>query len=201
MATRNSPLETALAPQNLKRWTVEAYHQLSELGLLDLDERTELISGQIIVMAAKGTPHVITLQLLAIQIDDFLRDKPFFARTQDPIQLDDLSEPEPDLAIVEGNILTYVNHHPKPQSVRLIVEVADTTLKQDCEIKDKLYAQAKIPEYWVIDLQHRRLHIFQKPGERGYSSHLILDENNSVAPSSFPDMVLSVASMLSPVRA
>ncbi len=189
MATLDSPSTTQSASQNLKRWTVQDYHQLSELGLLDSDERTELISGQ---------PHVIALQLLALQIDEFLRDKPFFARAQDPIQLDDLSEPEPDLVIVEGDILTYADHHPTPLEVRLVVEVADSTLKQDCEVKDKLYAQAKIGEYWVVDLPRRQLHIFKNPGDRGYSSHLILTEDNSITPSSFPEMVLPITSILPP---
>jgi Uma2 family endonuclease len=198
MATLDSPSTTQSASQNLKRWTVQDYHQLSELGLLDSDERTELISGQIVIMAAKGKPHVIALQLLALQIDEFLRDKPFFARAQDPIQLDDLSEPEPDLVIVEGDILTYADHHPTPLEVRLVVEVADSTLKQDCEVKDKLYAQAKIGEYWVVDLPRRQLHIFKNPGDRGYSSHLILTEDNSITPSSFPEMVLPITSILPP---
>ena len=149
-------------------------------------------------MAAKGKPHVIALQLLALQVDEFLRDKPFFARAQDPIQLDDLSEPEPDLVIVNGDILTYADHHPTPSEIRLVVEVADSTLRQDCEIKDKVYAQANIGEYWVVDLQHRQLHIFKSPSDRGYSSHLILTEDNSISPSSFPEMVLSITSILPP---
>ncbi|MEM8505280.1 MAG: Uma2 family endonuclease [Cyanobacteria bacterium P01_D01_bin.1] len=73
--------------------------------------------------------HVVAIQLLALQVKEFLRDKPFFARTQDPIQLDDLSEPEPDLVIADGEILTYTDHHPNPSEVRLVVEVADSTLR------------------------------------------------------------------------
>ena len=199
MAPLDSPSTVRLAPENFKHWTVQAYHRLSELGLLDPNERTELISGQIIIMTAKGVPHVIALQLLALQFDNLLRNQPFFVRTQDPIRLDDFSEPEPDLVIVEGDILTYADHHPTPLEIRLVVEVADSTLKQDCETKDKLYAQAKINEYWVVDLQHRQLHIFRKPSDRGYSSHLILDENNSIAPAEFPNMVLSVGAILPPI--
>ena len=198
MATLLSPSKLSSAPQNIKRWTVEDYHRLSELGLLNANERTELIAGQIIIMAAKGTPHVTALRMLALQIDEFLNDRPFFASTQDPIQLDDLSEPEPDLAIVKGDILTYANQHPQPSDICLIVEVADSTLVQDCQVKDKAYAQANINEYWVIDLQNQQLHIFQSPTLQGYSSHLILSQPNQVSPLAFPDLVISLESIFPP---
>ncbi|MGB3294295.1 MAG: Uma2 family endonuclease [Phormidesmis sp.] len=151
------PTDIAVDTRALKRWTVAAYHRMSELGILDPNERTELIAGHITLMAAKGTPHVTALRLLSTAMDTLLAERPFFASTQDPIQLDDLSEPEPDLAIVQGDILDYADHHPCPQDVYLVVEVADSTLKQDCNIKDKLYAQAGIRDYWVQDLENRRL--------------------------------------------
>ena len=199
MTAIDSPSKTLLTPQTLKQWSVEDYHKLSEFGLLAPDERTELISGQIVIMAAKGTLHVIALQLLALQLDDFLRNQPYLVRTQDPIQLDDSSEPEPDLVVVKGDILTYANHHPYPEDVQLVVEIADTTLQQDCEVKDKLYAEANIAEYWVVDLRNRQLHIFQQPTPAGYDSHLILREGNPVSPLAFPDLTLAIASILPPV--
>ena len=72
-----------------KYWTVKEYRQMSELGILDTDDRTELIEGQILVMAAKGTPHVLGLRLLAVAFDTILTHQPFFVSTQDPIQLND----------------------------------------------------------------------------------------------------------------
>ena len=198
MITTSSPPEILLAPDNLKRWTVEEYHRLSEVGLLSPIERTELIAGQIILMAAKGTPHVTALRLLALQFDEFLRNQPYFASTQDPVQLNDLSEPEPDLAIVKGDALTYASRHPQPEDVRLIVEVADSTLNQDCNVKDKAYAEANIAEYWVLDLKHQQLHIFQGPTDAGYNSHLILSKNNQVSPLAFPELTLSISSLFAP---
>ena len=87
--------------------------------------------------------------------------------TQDPIQLDDFSELEPDLAIAKGTILDYVDHHPRPDRVYLLIEVTDSTLKQDCEVKDKIYAQAGIADYWVLDVKTRQLHIFRSPTSTG----------------------------------
>ncbi|MEM9946849.1 MAG: Uma2 family endonuclease [Cyanobacteria bacterium P01_D01_bin.36] len=192
------PSQILLDSETLKRWTVEEYHRLSKLGLLDSNERTELIAGQITVMAAKGVPHVTALRFLAIQLDNFLHNKPFFVSTQDPIRLSDLSEPEPDLVIAQGDASAYIDHHPEPKEICLVVEVADTTLKKDCEIKDKLYAKSNISEYWVVDLKHRSLHIFRQPTAQGYSSHLILSETNEISPEAFPELSLDIASMLPP---
>jgi Uma2 family endonuclease len=181
----------------LKSWTVQEYQRLGELGILEPSERTELIAGQIILMVAKGTPHVVTLQLLASVLSEQL-GRAALIRTQDPIYLDNSSEPEPDLVIVTGGILDYVDRHPQPADVYLVVEVADYTLKPDCEIKDKLYAQAAIPEYWVVDVRNRQLHVFRDPTSTGYTSHLILSEPQSVSTLAFPAIVLSIASILPP---
>lgn len=171
---------------------------MSEVGLLDPNERTELIAGHITLMSAKGTPHVLALRLLSRALDERLAGQPVFVSTQDPIQLDDFSEPEPDLAILRGAALDYANHHPRPSDVFLVVEVADSTLRQDCEIKDKLYAQAGITEYWVLDLKNRQLHIFRNPTPTSYTSHLILTEPNEVSPLAFPNLTLTLTALLPP---
>ena len=182
---------------NLKVWTVQDYHRMSELEILDPNERTELISGQIIYMVAKGTPHVITLQLLASTLFDQL-GRTALIRTQDPISLDNSSEPEPDLVIVRGNILDYADRHPQPADIYLVVEVASSTLKQDCEIKDKLYAKASIADYWVIDITNYQVHIFRDPIPTGYTSHLILTAPQTISPLAFPNISLSIESILPP---
>lgn len=202
--TAIAPLPTltfTLDPNSLKRWTVQNYHHMSELGILDSNERTELINGQILLMAAKGTPHVTSLYLLANALRDQLGSvAPIpLIRTQDPIQLDDFSELEPDLAIVRGTVLDYADHHPRPDQVDLIVEVADSTLKHDCEIKDKLYAQAGIADYWVLDLKNRQLHIFRNPTPTGYTSHLILTSPNQASPLAFPNIAIALISILPPI--
>ena len=199
MTAANTRPTPSLTPEStrLKRWSVQAYHRMSAIGILDPDERTELLAGYITLMAPKGTPHVTALHLLAHQLRPKIGEAALI-RTQDPIQLDDVSEPEPDLALVQGTILDYAEHHPRPEHVYLIVEVADSTLKQDCEIKDKLYAQASIADYWVLDLPNRQLHIFREPTPTGYTRHLILAEPNQAAPFAFPDCGLSLTAMLPP---
>jgi Uma2 family endonuclease len=95
--------------------------------------------------------------------------------------------------------LDYADHHPRPEDLCLVVEVADSTLRQDCDIKDKLYAQAKIADYWVVDLKNRQLHVFRDPTPTGYASHLILREPHEVSPLGFPELSVTLASILPPV--
>jgi Uma2 family endonuclease len=192
-------VSTAPLLLNLKSWTVQEYHRMEELGILDPNERTELIAGQITLMVAKGTPHVLTLRLLDSEFEALLIDRPVFVSTQDPIYLDNSSEPEPDLAIVKGTALDYANQHPQPSDIHLVIEVADSTLRHDCEVKDKLYAQAGITDYWVIDIPHRQVHIFRNPTSTGYTSHLILTEPQTASPLAFPAITLSIGSILPPV--
>jgi Uma2 family endonuclease len=194
------PTQTVIeSPTNLKYWTVQDYHRMSDLGILDPNERTELIAGQISLKTAKGTAHVITLQLLANNIQAQLGTTALIC-TQDPIRLDNFSEPEPDLAIVKGTMFDYAAHHPVPDDIYLVIEVADSTLKQDCQIKDKLYARSSIAEYWVVDIKNRQVHIFRDPTSTGYTSQLILSETHSISPLAFPEIVLSIASILPPVQ-
>lgn len=171
---------------------------MGELGFLNAGERTELIDGHITLMAPKGTPHVTALHLLANALRGKLGDAAL-VRTQDPIYIDERSEPEPDLALVQGSILDYADQHPHPSQIYLVVEVADSTLKQDCEVKDKLYAQAGIQDYWVLDLKNRQLHLFQSPSPDGYSRHLILAEPSEVEPQAFPGVALTLSSVLPPL--
>jgi Uma2 family endonuclease len=191
-------LSSTVEPMAVKSWTVSDYHRMSEMGILAPDERTELINGQIVLMASKGTPHVTSLHLLANALRDHLGNAAV-VRTQDPIQLDDWSEPEPDLIIARGTVLDYADRHPGPSNIELVVEVADSTLKRDCEIKDKVYAQAGIADYWVLDLKNRQLHVFRNPTPTDYTSHLILTAPNEIAPLSFPSLSLSLSAILPPV--
>lgn len=195
-----SPLDS-IATDALKKWTVEDYHRMSEYGILDSAERTELIAGYVTLMSAKRTPHITALRLLATQFDNYLLNRPFFASTQDPIYIDSHSEPEPDLAIIRGSVLDYAEQHPRPEDVVLLVEVADSTLKQDRDIKDKIYASVGIAEYWVQDLKNNCLHVFRNPTPSGYSSKTVLSTSDKVSPLAFPDLSLSLEALFPPYYA
>jgi Uma2 family endonuclease len=194
-ATNFSPV---LSLEDLKCWTVQEYYKIIELGIIDPDERTELIAGQITLMVAKGTPHVLALQMLANIFQDQLNNTALI-RTQDPILLDNFSEPEPDLVITKGNMFDYALHHPSPEDIYLVVEIADSTLKKDCEVKEKVYAKANIADYWVVDLKNRQVHIFRDPMPNGYENHLVLNESQVISPLAFPAIILPITSILPPI--
>ena len=167
---------------------------MGEVGLLNPGERTELLSGQITLMAPRETPNVTSLHLLALRAQF---GETALVRTQDPIQLDDFSDP--DLTVVNRTMLDYAEQHLRPDQVYLVVEVADSTLRHDCEVKDKLYAQAGIADYWLVDLKNSQLHIFREPISTGYTRHLILTEPNQVSPLAFPRIIISLSEVLPPV--
>ncbi|AFZ25335.1 hypothetical protein Cylst_3172 [Cylindrospermum stagnale PCC 7417] len=191
-------MQTQAAPFTLRLLTVAEYHKMAEAGIFQPEERVELIAGQIIKMIAKGTAHTsavrrtakILSRLLATQADII---------TQDPVQLDNFSEPEPDIAVVKVNPFDYADHHPTTAEVYLIIEVADSSFKYDCDIKGKIYAQAGIRDYWVLDVNKRQLHVFREPTQQGYQSEVIFAEGGIVSPLQFPNITIAITQILQPL--
>jgi Uma2 family endonuclease len=179
----------------VRRLSVQDYHQMAESGILQPDERIELLEGQIIQMAAKGTAHSAAVTRIERLLRNRLGER-VLLRFQDPVRLNDYSEPEPDVAVVQPNTLFYEDHHPIPSEVFLLIEVSDTTLKFDREVKSPAYARSGIAEYWVLDVKARKLHVYRVPGTDGYQSEAILSEELTVAPLAFPDCVITVREML-----
>lgn len=179
----------------VRRLSVQDYHQMAESGILHPDERVELLEGQIIQMAAKGTAHRAAVTRIQRLFDKRLGDQVLIC-LQDPVQLDDYSEPEPDIAILVPDPLDYEEHHPTSSDVYLLIEVSDRTLKFDCDVKASAYARAGIAEYWVLDVNGRKLHVYRVPGADGYQSEAILSEEVTVIPLAFPDCVIAVREML-----
>lgn len=183
---------------SLRLWTVEEYHRMAEMGILAPEERVELIAGQIVKkMSPQGTPHATAITLIRLLLEDELGKK-VLVRTQLPVTLSDRSEPEPDVAVVRPDALRYLDHHPAPSEIYLLIEVADTTLKMDCGLKANDYAKSGIKDYWVLDLKKRQLRVFREPTQQGYQSQVILGEEATISPLEFPSLSISVAQMLPP---
>jgi Uma2 family endonuclease len=178
-------------------WTVEEYHRMAETGILDDSEHVELLEGKIIWMSAKGTAHRSAVGRSDYLLKEALKNRAWVS-IQDPITLNDRSEPEPDIAVVKIDPLDYADHHPVPSEVYLIIEVADSSLKFDCETKSKAYAQAKIKDYWVLDVVERQLYIFREPTSEGYKSKVVLGEQETISPLQFPDLQIGVREILPP---
>ncbi len=120
-------------------------------------------------------------------------------QTQLPIQLNDFSEPEPDVALIIADELRYLEHHPFPSEVYLVIEIADSTLKRDCQVKALDYGSSGIKDYWVLDINNRQLRVFRKGTDQGYESEVIIEENEEVSPLEFPDINIRVSEMLPPI--
>ncbi|MEO1428258.1 MAG: Uma2 family endonuclease [Cyanobacteria bacterium J06632_19] len=183
---------------NLRLWTVEEYHRMAEAGICNEDERVELLEGKIIYKDKIGTLHRSAVGRTDYLLKNLLENRAWVS-IQDPIQLDDYSEPEPDIAVVKIDSLDYADHHPTPNEIYLVIEVADTTFKKDCETKGKAYAAAGIIDYWVLDVINRQLHVFREPHENGYKSEVILKEDESISPLNFADLSINILSILPPV--
>jgi Uma2 family endonuclease len=153
-----------LPPTDLSfyRFSVEQYHAMIEAGILTEDDHVELLEGWIVEKMTKKPTHPVSNELVA----DALRSlvpAGWFVRMQDPITTQD-SEPEPDGAVVKGKVRDYITRHPLPSEVALVVEVADATVKQDRTVKQRIYARAGIPVYWIVNLENRKLEVYTQPG-------------------------------------
>jgi Uma2 family endonuclease len=183
----------------LRPWAVDEYYQMAKTGILQPDEKVELIAGQIIRnMTPQGSFHAAAITRTNRLLNQPVQPR-FLVRSQLPIQLDNRSEPEPDLALVKSDPLDYDDRHPKAEDVYLIIEIADSTLKTDLTLKKQVYAEAKIPDYWVLDLAKRQLYVYRQPTEEGYQQEQILSERQSIAPLFFPDFQVKVGEMLKPM--
>jgi Uma2 family endonuclease len=149
------------------RLSVDEYHRMAHAGILPEDSRVELINGEIIDMAPIGSRHAAAVKQLTRILARAVGDTAIVS-VQDPIHLDLHTEPQPDLALLLPREDFYKTAHPRASDVLLIIEVADTSLRYDREIKIPLYAQHGIPEVWLVDLLSNRIRLFREGTEEGY---------------------------------
>ena len=147
--------------------TASEYHQMGEVGIIRPEERVELINGEIITMSPIGSKHAAVLKRLMSWLFKNFSDQ-YEISAQDPIRIDNRNEPEPDLALLAKHPTTYFEQLPKATDVALIIEVSDTTFLYDTTTKMELYANAGIPEYWVVDIENVRVFGFSEPTEGTY---------------------------------
>ncbi|MCB9286328.1 MAG: Uma2 family endonuclease [Lewinellaceae bacterium] len=148
------------------RFTVEEYHRMGEAGLFN-ETRVELIDGEIFDMSPTNSPHAGTVKWLNRLLNKLLGDE-FIISVQDPITLDNLSEPEPDIAVLKMREDFYADAHPLPEDALLLIEVADSTLDTDKRIKLPNYAKAGIREVWIMDINQQCVEIHTQPWENTY---------------------------------
>ncbi len=145
----------------LYRFTVEQYRRMSDTGVLTEDDRVELLEGWIIPKGTHPPPHDASISLTQAELAHRLPPD-WILRIQSAINTDD-SEPEPDIAVVRGTARRYARAHPKPRDIGMLVEVSESSLAEDRERKGRIYARARIPVYWVINLIDGILEIYTQP--------------------------------------
>jgi len=134
----------------VRRFSVEEYHRIVEAGILDEDERVELIDGRILKMSPIGSQHAAYVSFLNRKLR--VIEETVIVRIQDPIILDDETEPQPDIAVVRFKANAYADSHPRSEDVLLLIEVADTSLEEDRLIKLPRYAGSGVSEVWIFNL-------------------------------------------------
>ena len=160
------------------RLSVSDYYRMAEVGILAPDARVELIDGEIFDMAPPGSLHAATVDRLNEILTRSVGGKAA-VRVQNPVRLSELSEPQPDLALLRRRDDFYSQHHPGPADVLLVVEIADSSLRFDRDTKVSLYAVHGIPEMWLVDLRGQRLVRHRAPRQGSYTQ---VDEPDLKAP-------------------
>jgi Uma2 family endonuclease len=186
-----------MAVQLLKRrlFTVEEYYRMAEAGIISKDERVELIEGEIVAMAAIGSRHAACVDRLNYFLSQRVGGRAL-VRVQNPIRLDQFSEPQPDIALLRPRADFYAFAHPGPADVFLVVEVADTSAGFDRDVKIPLYARAGIPEAWLVDLTGDYIMVYRKPSVQVYQDVQHLQRGQSLSPEAFPDLIMAVEDIL-----
>ncbi|MBD2188724.1 Uma2 family endonuclease [Pseudanabaena mucicola] len=180
-----------------KRFTIAEYQRLTDLGMLQNSaerERTELIRGEITYMVAKGIRHTFCCRNLLEELSNLVKGHAKL-QCQDPIFLPPDSSPEPDFVIVRDREDDYLTGHPTPDDILLVIEIADSSLSYDRDVKGLLYAEAGIANYWLFNLIDNRLEVYSEPyrddqGKGNYAQRRYVLSHQVIALNLFPDLDL-----------
>lgn len=164
-----------------RKFTVEQYHKMVDSGILKEDDRVELIRGEIIEMSPIGTKHSACVARLT-RLFTVLLGTRAIVWAQNPIVLQNHSEPQPDVTLLKPRDDFYESAHPQPEDIYLLIEVADTTVKYDKEVKIPLYAEDGIIEVWLVDINEETVELYREPAANGYQNlrKFVVGENLSI---------------------
>ena len=179
----------------LRKFTVAEYYRMAEAGILKPDERVELIEGEIVVMPPIGPEHADNVDEYNEVFAQYARGR-FRIRIQNPVRLNDHSEPEPDVALLRRRPEGYRTAHPTPADVLLIIEVAHSSLEYDRNVKAHIYGRSGVAETWVKNLPEDCIERFTEPGPDGYARHTVHRRGETLTPVALPDLELAVSDLL-----
>lgn len=193
VSSTESATDSTAVERNLRLLTIDDLEKMVRLGIIGRDERVELIGGQIVRMSATGRRHTWTVIRLCRV---FNRRDDVLVSPQSTLEIQEGIGPEPDIAVIRADADPM--HRVSARTALLVIEVADTSLAHDRYTKAPLYAQAGIPEYWIVDLNGDRIEVYREPSEAGYRLSRLHLRGESLSPLFAPDLTVDVDAVLGP---
>src|ERR1700730_7995663 len=182
--------EPARARAPRRRLTVDDYHRMGDAGIFHEDDRVELLDGELFQMASIGSLHAGIVIRLQSRLEA-LGGGRYLVSTQNPIQIPPYSQPQPDIVLLRPRADTYCSALPQPSDVLLLIEVADSSLEWDRDVKIPMYGRYGVIESWLVDLDHRTVTVFRDPARDGYRSAVPIHEG-AASPAQLPDIAIAL---------
>ncbi len=199
---RTPIVDSASPPSRYRRHTqptpqgpVADYHRLAEIGILGEDDRVELLDGQVAVMSPVRPRHAGCVGALNRMLSRLVGDLGI-VRVQNPVVLGEHTEPAPDMVVARGRNHGYRREHPRPEDVLLLIEVAESSLDLDRDLKIPLYAEAGVPEVWLVDLEAEQVEVYRRPSPAGYREMTRSGRGETVTAVNLPGFEIPISSIL-----
>lgn len=185
-----------MSRQLAKHWiSVDEYERMGKAGVFPHDKRLELLEGEIYEMSPIGSPHAACVKFLSALLNRLFNGK-FIVSTQDPIRLDDFSEPQPDVALLRWRDDYYRHAHPTPADVLLVIEVADSTVESDRSYKMALYAKSGIREAWLVNLVEECVELYAEADGDAFQTVRRFVRGEVVAAQTIENLNIGVSDIL-----
>lgn len=193
--TTIAELEKTSSAVTAKRFRVEDFRRMTEVGILPEESGWEIIDGYLIDKMTIGSKHASAVNRLNRILTNLVRDS-LIVSVQNPIHIDEYNEPEPDIALLRPRKDFYSESHPTPEEVLLLIEISNSTVEYDRTIKKAIYAEAGIGEFWLVNLQDNAIECFSQPKNGNYRLAMILEKGEAVKSGSVKSLELQVDEIL-----
>ena len=178
-----------------KLFTVDEYYKMVDAGILRDDDRVELIEGEIIQMSSMGSRHAAVVTRVTDVLIPFLKGRALL-RPQLPLRLNEFNEPGPDIVVLKPRPDFYASKHPGPADVFLVLEISDSSLRDDRDVKLPIYAAMRLPEVWIADLAGDEVLVYREPSGKRYNTSLSFRSGDSISCLTPPQIQLAVDDLL-----
>jgi Uma2 family endonuclease len=178
-----------------RSFTVADYYRMAEAGILSEDDRVELLDGEVVEMSPIGSRHAACVDRLNRFLNS-VKGPRFIVRVQNPIRLDEHSEPQPDITLLRVRSDFYAEAHPTPADVLIVIEVADSSVELDRQVKLPLYAQAEVPEFWLANLPNDTVEFYAQPSNGAYEVAKVFRRGETVTSQMVHNLQIGVDDIL-----